>query len=121
MRRSEIADQILKRLETEYTHIKQNYGRTKESIGYFFVDDLLPEKIAADIYKAFPDPAAMKLRKSLREYKYVAAQMDNYEQILEEAVYAFQDSRVVSYIGKLLEIELVKGQGGFFYRVNSKQ
>jgi hypothetical protein len=33
----------------------------------------------------------MKKRKDLREFKYVAAQMNQYDPILEETVYAFQD------------------------------
>ena len=46
----------------------------------------------------------MKLKKSIREYKYVAAQMSNYNPILEEAVYAFQDLRVVSLIKEICGI-----------------
>ncbi len=47
----------------------------------------------------------MRLRKSLREFKYSAAQMNNYDPILEEAVYAFQDPRVVESISQICEIE----------------
>ena len=47
----------------------------------------------------------MRLKKSLREYKYVAAQMNKYDQILEESVYSFQDIRVVKLISKICGIK----------------
>lgn len=43
----------------------------------------------------------MKVKKRLRELKYIAAQMDQYDPILEEALYAFQDSRVVEIVTKI--------------------
>lgn len=105
MKRTEIADHILARLEKEKLSIKQSYLDTKNSIGYFFVDELLPEEIALAIYKAFPPAAAMNLNKSLREYKYIAAQMDKYEPILEEALFAFQDQRIIDLISDVCEID----------------
>lgn len=47
----------------------------------------------------------MVVKKSLREFKYIAAQMDKYNPILEEAIYAFQDTRVVSKIAEICDIE----------------
>ncbi len=46
----------------------------------------------------------MMLKKSLRENKYVAAQMDKYAPILEEIIYAFQDQRVLKAIEKITGI-----------------
>ena len=41
------------------------------------------------------------LRKNIREFKYVGFQMDKYHPILEEIVYAFQDQRIVNFIGDI--------------------
>ena len=60
-----------------------------------FVDDLLPSAMARQIFEAFPQPSEMMERKSLREHKFVAAQMDCYNPVLEEIVFGFQDPRVV--------------------------
>lgn len=76
----------------------EQYDASREKVGYFYIDDLLPEEIALSIYRQFPKPDSMKLKKTLREYKYIAAQMDCYDPILEEAVYAFQDDRVVDLV-----------------------
>ena len=43
----------------------------------------------------------MTLKRSIKENKHVAAQMDAYDPLLEEAVYAFQDPRVVALIGEI--------------------
>jgi Rps23 Pro-64 3,4-dihydroxylase Tpa1-like proline 4-hydroxylase len=95
----------MERLVAESSSIEHNFEATRNAIGYFVVDDLLPVELATGIYNAFPDPDSMKLRKSLREHKFVAAQMDRFEPVLEEAVYAFQDPRIVRKIGELLNME----------------
>ncbi|RYD52776.1 MAG: 2OG-Fe(II) oxygenase [Sphingobacteriales bacterium] len=63
-----------------------------------FVDDLLPEAIAHAVYAAFPDPTQMAERRSIREFKKVAAQMDQYNPLLEEIVFAFQEPQVVRLV-----------------------
>jgi hypothetical protein len=60
-----------------------------------FVDDLLPEPMARQIFAAFPNPSEMMARKRLHEHKFVAAQMDRYNPVLEEIVFAFQDPGIV--------------------------
>ena len=70
-------------------------------IRHFVLDDVLPTEQALQIHQSFPDPASMTLKRSLREVKYVAAQMDKYDPSLEEAVYAFQMPHVVQCIAEI--------------------
>ncbi len=107
MNRTELADIILHKIESVQDKIRSDYAQSRSRIGHFFIDDLLPEDLALEIYRAFPDPNTMRMRKSLREFKYIAAQMDQYNPILEEIVYAFQDSRIVHLVGELCEIESI--------------
>ena len=44
-------------------------------------------------------------RKSLREHKFVAAQMDRYSPVLEEIVFAFQDPRVIKLVERITGIQ----------------
>lgn len=104
MNRTEIADQIIKKLNSKNRGLSSDYQASKPKIGYFFVDDLLPEDVAKRIFSCFPSAKDMQLKKSIREYKYVAAQMNNYDPVLEEAIYAFQDPRVVELISKICGI-----------------
>lgn len=67
-------------------------------IHYFVLDDLLPLEWAEAIRNAFPRPQAMTLKRSLRELKYVAAQLNTCDPLLEESVYAFQVPAVIDAI-----------------------
>lgn len=105
MNRTEIADIIVQKLEANLPSMKKMYDQSEPAIGYFYIDDLLPEEIAKNIYECFPDGSNMRLKKSLKEYKYIAAQMNNYNPILEETIYAFQDPRVVELVSKITGIK----------------
>ena len=105
MKRAELANLILERLVSEKETLKTNYRNSDSSIGYFFLDDILPADIAMKIMEAFPKKEQMILKKSLREDKYVAAQMNLYNPLLEEMIYAFQDERIVKIIGEICNIK----------------
>ena len=68
------------------------------------MDDLLPEEQARAIHDAFPPLDRLVLKKTLGQLKYVGYQMDAYDPLLEEAIYAFQDPRVVGLIGAITGI-----------------
>lgn len=105
MNRDDIAHLIVDKLEDQLSDLADSYLQSQAAIGYFVIDDLLPEEIAKKIFACFPNGSDMRLKKSLKEYKFIAAQMDNYNPILEEAVYAFQDPRVVRLISKICGID----------------
>lgn len=107
MDRNTLADLIFDRIVSEKDQIKKQYDASKDRIGYFFIDDVLPVGMAIEINEAFPKPEAMVLKKSLREDKYVAAQMNLYAPVLEEITYAFQDKRIVELIAEICGIEEV--------------
>jgi Rps23 Pro-64 3,4-dihydroxylase Tpa1-like proline 4-hydroxylase len=101
MKRKEIADIVVSKLEERAAEARAMYKNSESGIGYFYVDDLLPKEVAEEIYRCFPQGSSMRLKKSLREYKFIAAQMSEYNPILEEAVYAFQDKRVVALVSQI--------------------
>jgi Rps23 Pro-64 3,4-dihydroxylase Tpa1-like proline 4-hydroxylase len=68
------------------------------------IDNLLPEAEAARIFAAFPDRGAMMHKKNMRLYKYFAAQMDKYDSLLEEIVYAFQQPGVLKAVEEITGI-----------------
>ncbi|MGL2964777.1 2OG-Fe(II) oxygenase [Flavobacterium sp. RSB2_4_14] len=105
MNRIDLANLIFEKLNTHKESLKVQFQNSDSSIGYFFVDDLLPEEIAHKITQAFPQPNEMVLKKSIREDKYVAAQMNLYNPLLEEIIYAFQDKRVVEVVGEICDIK----------------
>lgn len=66
-----------------------------------FVDDLLPEALAEAIHAAFPPLSGMMVKRSIRENKHVAAQMDRYDPLLEAIVFAFQAPEVVAQVAAI--------------------
>ncbi len=104
MTRREYAALIHKRLEQERVRLSEEF-RLPSRVPSCIVDNLLPEEIAREIFNSFPDKSTMMLKKSLREHKYVAAQMNEYNPRLEEIVYAFQQPEVLNIVSEITGLE----------------
>ena len=65
----------------------------------------LTESIAKKCYDVFPDKAEMRCLKSIREYKYISAQMNKHDRLLEKVIYAFQNEKVVSLISEICNLK----------------
>lgn len=103
--RFELANLIFTKIESNKVELKNQFIDSKDAIGFFYLDDLLPNEIAIKIHEVFPLAAQMVLKKSIREDKYIAAQMNLYNQLLEEIIYAFQDKRIVDLVASICEID----------------
>ncbi|MGQ3086986.1 2OG-Fe(II) oxygenase [Flavobacterium sp.] len=101
MDRKSYADLVYNKITENKESLKEQYVKSKDAIGYFFLDDLLPENLAMEIYRAFPKADEMVHKKSIREDKFVAAQMNKYDPLLEEIIYAFQDKRIVDVVSEI--------------------
>lgn len=100
MKRKEYADLIVKKLQERKEDYKREFNLPNR-INSCVIDNLLPTELAKEIYDAFPSPEEMTTYKSLRENKRIAAQMDLYNPLLEEIVFAFQDQRVISIVEEI--------------------
>lgn len=98
--RTELAAHIAARLAEERDALAAQW-RSPDRVRSCVIDDLLPDDLALAIHAAFPRPERMVLKRSFRENKHVAAQMDAYPRILEEAVFAFQDPAVVEQVAAI--------------------
>jgi Rps23 Pro-64 3,4-dihydroxylase Tpa1-like proline 4-hydroxylase len=103
--RIEIAGLLHNAIERRKTELKDQFAASRDGIGYFFLDDLLPVELALKLNRIFPGPEEMVLKKSIREDKYIAAQMNHYNPLLEETIYAFQDKKVVDLVGEICGIK----------------
>ena len=104
MTRSEYAALMLPRLAAEKSRLVIDF-RKPDVVQSCYIDSLLPEAAALEIFRAFPDKSKMMLKKSLREFKYVAAQMNQYNPLLEEIIYAFQDPRILQIVEEITGIK----------------
>jgi Rps23 Pro-64 3,4-dihydroxylase Tpa1-like proline 4-hydroxylase len=95
-------DIIERRLAEEKDRLQAEFH--SHTIQSCVIDNLLPEEEAARIFTAFPDKSAMNVKRNLRFYKYFAAQMDKYNPLLEEIVYAFQQPGVLQVVREITGI-----------------
>jgi Rps23 Pro-64 3,4-dihydroxylase Tpa1-like proline 4-hydroxylase len=102
--RYEYAEHIYKKLEQRQYFLQKEFSQDN-GIKSLYVDDLLDEKDARDIYEAFPTTRKLLLLKDIREYKYVGMQLNQFHPVIEEIIYAFQEPRVVSLISKITGFE----------------
>ncbi|WP_010522323.1 2OG-Fe(II) oxygenase [Aquimarina agarivorans] len=99
--RKEIEQILLNKLDEHSNFLKLQYKANVNRIPFFYVDDLFPLDLATNIFDVFPKETQTTLKKSLKEHKYVAAQMDRYDNLLEEVIYAFQQPQIVTKIEKI--------------------
>ena len=95
-----LADLIVARLG-EAADAARNEWHTPGRIHSAVIDDLLPAGVTQAVQTAFPACERMMLKRSIRENKHVAAQMDQCDPLVEEAVFAFQDPRVIAQIAAI--------------------
>lgn len=105
MKREALANLIYNHVYDNRENCKKQFSDSEKSIGYFYLDNLLPEEIVLRINEVFPESSKMVLKKSIRENKYVAAQMNLYNPILEEIIYAFQDKKIVDLVAEICNIK----------------
>jgi Rps23 Pro-64 3,4-dihydroxylase Tpa1-like proline 4-hydroxylase len=95
-----MADSLVVRLTEQRAQLAEQF-HTPGRIQSFVLDDLLEPALARRIYEAFPPKETLRLRKTLKEYKYTSAQLNQLDPLLEEATFAFQDPRVVALVGEI--------------------
>jgi Rps23 Pro-64 3,4-dihydroxylase Tpa1-like proline 4-hydroxylase len=102
--------------ETIIKHIIERLNRDKEAIMDDFnsdkgiqtkfaaIDGLLPAEITEQIYKAFPAGDKMRLLDSFREKKYTSKSLSEFDQLISDVTFAFQDERVINLVSEMTGI-----------------
>lgn len=103
----EISKLIYNKISAVKEDLLRQFHESKSRIGYFFIDDLLPEDLAKKCFEVFPNPVEMRCLKNLREHKHVSAQMNKHHELLEKVIYAFQEEKVVKLIGEICDVDSI--------------
>ncbi len=101
--RRDLAEILVERLHAQAQSLSEAFhppGR----IASFALDSALPGEIASGIFEAFPPNEILVHKKNLGQDKYVGAQMNLYDPMLEEIVYSFQEPAVVEVISRITGI-----------------
>lgn len=104
MDRKALTQEILRKLDEHADSIRQQWNNP---IGtptrHFTIDDLLPDEVTEAIYAAFPkDAGGFYNRDSFREKKRTSASLDQYEPLLSDITYAFQDPKTVKKVAEIV-------------------
>ena len=102
MNREHFATLIEARLREDLSRLQAEFSQ--HTVQSCYIDNLLPDAEVRAINAAFPDKSTMMRRSSLRENKYVAAQLDRYNPLLEEITFAFQQPGVVKIVEEITGI-----------------
>lgn len=104
--REKLVELILQRLDRDAEQIRADF-QTEKGVKTRFaaIDDLLPEDIARKIYEAFPPPDKMRLLDSFREKKFTSKSMDEFDPLIADITFAFQDERVINKVAEITEIK----------------
>lgn len=103
--RQQIAEWIVDSLQQKKEDLQNQFQSTSEPIGYLVIDDLLPANFVKRVHSIFPTTENSEEKKSIRENKYIAYQMNRFDVVLEELIYAFQEPNVVALIAEICEIQ----------------
>lgn len=97
MTRQQLGAMIAQRLGRDAGQLRADFGVTGQ-VRSCVIDDLLDPELAQGIFERFPSLDECQQKKNVREYKYIAAQMDRYHPVLEEIIFAFQQPEVMEVV-----------------------
>ena len=101
---------LLSKLNASCESIKNQWEKPQGTrTRHFCVDNLLPNDICGNIYNAFPkDGKGFFNRESFREKKRTSANLNEYDPLLSDITYAFQDTRVVNLVSEFVGFEQIE-------------
>lgn len=104
--REKLVSLIVGRLDRDDEKIRAEFGADPSiKTKYCAVDGLLPEDIAEQIADAFPASEKMRLLDSFREKKYTSKSLDQFDPLIADITFAFQDRRVIEKVAELTGIK----------------
>jgi Rps23 Pro-64 3,4-dihydroxylase Tpa1-like proline 4-hydroxylase len=103
----ELAQLIANRLESEAEQLQYLLTSSSSEVGvrYCFLDNLLPDHIAGQIYDAFPSFQAMRLMNSFREKKYTSKKLDKFNPLMTDITLAVQAPAVLAAVQRITGIQ----------------
>ena len=109
MNRDEIAKLIISSLKNiEYENLKQRY-KDSSTINHLVIDNLLPLNLALELSSSFPPEKELVFLNKLQEKKYIGVNFSKSQKIVEECLYAFQDSSVIEAVSFITDIKNIMG------------
>lgn len=102
-----IADLIAKSLTKNKDELKRMFESSIDKVGvrYCYLDNLLPENLALEIYNCFPEKEKMRMMSSFRERKYTSKNFDQFNSLLSDITFAIQEPKVIRIVEEISGIK----------------
>lgn len=102
-----IADLIAKSLTKNKDELKRMFESSIDKVGvrYCYLDNLLPENLALEIYNCFPGKEKMRMMSSFRERKYTSKNFDQFNSLLSDITFAIQEPKVIRIVEEITGIK----------------
>ncbi len=102
-----IINLIYKKIFSNKISLIEKWNNPKDThTKHIIIDNLLPNKICDDIYKSFPSNiSSYYTRRSFRESKKTSANVSFFAQNLCDALFAFQDNKIINLISEITNME----------------
>ncbi|XDD52803.1 2OG-Fe(II) oxygenase [Leptospira sp. WS4.C2] len=102
-----IADLIAKSLTKNKDELKRMFESSIDKVGvrYCYLDNLLPENLALEIYNCFPEKEKMRMMSSFRERKYTSKNFDQFNSLLSDITFAIQEPKVIRIVEEITGIK----------------
>ncbi|NOT48292.1 MAG: 2OG-Fe(II) oxygenase [Acidobacteria bacterium] len=103
--REKLVNLILERLDRDKESISAEFNNSRGIKTKFCpIDDLLPDDIAQRIAQTFPPSDKMRLLDSFREKKYTSKSLDQFDPLIADITFAFQDNRIIQKVAEITGI-----------------
>lgn len=113
MNHGEIGGAIAARIDAQRASLREAW-LASEPVKHILMDDVLAPDLARSIAAAFPRAEEMMLRSDLRERKRVSAAINTLSQPAREALYAFQDARIVAALEEITGVSNMVADPSFY-------
>ena len=97
MNQQELSAQIAAQLRANTGSLKAQW-ETSSPVRHCYIDDLLPDSLARQIYASLPDPSRLMLRESIKERKRVGIRVEDYAPEMGAILFAFHQPAVIEAV-----------------------
>jgi Rps23 Pro-64 3,4-dihydroxylase Tpa1-like proline 4-hydroxylase len=104
MDQQELSAQIAAQLRANTATLRAKWEGSSP-VRHCYLDDLLPEQTARQIYASLPDPQTLMLRESIKERKRVGIKLEDYAPEMAAILFAFHDNAVIEAVAAITGLQ----------------
>jgi len=104
MNREQFAAVIAKNLIAHKETLKK-YWQQSAPVRHFYLNELMPAEWAEACYNALPDARKLMLRDTEKERKRVGIALEDYNPLMKDILFAFQDREVIKAVAEITGLQ----------------